>query len=71
MIKIRSTSIQRLNPDVLRNLEGLVEIILMDARLLMGNEIYWSIDEAFCAVIKIHKRRLNKIYKSKLTKIKI
>ena len=71
MIKIRSTSIQCPNPDVLRNLEALVEIILMDERLLMGNEIHWSIDEAFCAVVKIHKHRLKKIYKSELTKIKI
>ena len=28
-------------------------------------------DEAFCAVVKTHKRQSNKIYKSKLTKIKI
>ena len=28
-------------------------------------------DEAFCAVVKIHKRQSNKIYISELTKIKI
>ena len=29
------------------------------------------IDKAFCAVVKTHKRRSKKIYKSELTKIKI
>ena len=29
------------------------------------------VDEAFCAVVKTHKRRSNKIYKSELTNIMI
>ena len=34
-------------------------------------EISEEFDEAFCAVVKTHKRRSNKIYKFELTKIKI
>ena len=32
---------------------------------------YKRLDEAFCAVVKTHKRRSNKIYKTEITNIKI
>ena len=33
--------------------------------------LWWVIDEAFCVIVKTHKRRSNKIYKTELTMIKI
>ena len=39
---------------------------------LVGEKyLHWVIDEAFCAVVKTHKRRSNKIYKFELTMTKI
>ena len=40
-------------------------------RIVLSNPTHMMSDEAFYAVVKTHKRRSKKIYKSELTKIKI